>query len=50
MAAVKMFSKPPEANIIFTNVLAGKPYSGYEFWVDWNGFLDVRIINNIANN
>jgi len=50
MAAIKMFSKPPEANIIFTNVLAGKPYSGYEFWVDWNGFLHVRIINNIANN
>src|ERR1700757_1199864 len=50
MAAIKMFSKPPEANIIFTNVLAGKPYSGYDFWVDWNGFLHVRIINNIANN
>ena len=50
MAAIKMFSKPPEANIFFTNVLAGKPYSGYEFWVDWNGFLHVRIINNIANN
>lgn len=50
MAAIKMFSKPPQANIIFTNVLAAKPYSGYEFWVDWNGFLHVRIINNIANN
>jgi hypothetical protein len=50
MAAIKMFSKPPEANIIFTNVLAGLPYSGYEFWVDSNGFLHVRIINDIANN
>jgi hypothetical protein len=50
MAAIKMFAKPPEANIIFTNVLAGKPYSGYEFWVDWSGFLHVRIINNIADN
>jgi Concanavalin A-like lectin/glucanases superfamily len=50
MAAIKMFSKPPEANIIFTNVLAGKPYSGYEFWVDASGFLHVRIINNIVNN
>jgi hypothetical protein len=51
MAAIKMFSKPPSdrANIIFTNVLAGKPYSGYEFWVDENGFLHVRLINNIAN-
>jgi hypothetical protein len=50
MAAIKMFSKPPEANIIFTNVLAGKPYSGYEFWVDVSGFLHVRMINNIADN
>jgi Concanavalin A-like lectin/glucanases superfamily len=52
MAAIKMFSKPPsgEANIIFTNVLAGLPYSGYEFWVDPNGFLHVRMINDIANN
>jgi hypothetical protein len=52
MAAIKMFAKPPagQANIIFTNILAGKPYSGYEFWVDSNGFLRVRIINNIANN
>jgi hypothetical protein len=52
MAAIKMFSKPPPnmANVIFTNVLAGKPYSGYELWVDPNGFLHVRIINNIANN
>jgi hypothetical protein len=52
LAAIKMFSKPPlgKANIIFTNVLAGEPYSGYEFWVDSSGFLHVRIINNIANN
>ncbi|HEX6566890.1 MAG TPA: LamG domain-containing protein [Chthoniobacterales bacterium] len=52
MAAIKMLSKPPsgKANIIFTNVLAGEPYSGYEFWVDSNGFLHVRIISDIANN
>ncbi|HTD14239.1 MAG TPA: LamG domain-containing protein [Chthoniobacterales bacterium] len=52
MAAIKMFSKPPSemANIIFTNVLAGEPYSGYEFWVDASGFLHVRIIRDIANN
>ena len=51
MAAIKMFSKPPsgKANTIFTNVLAGKPYSGYEFWVNSSGFLHVRLINNIAN-
>lgn len=33
------------SGLIFTNVTAGTPFTGYEMWVDGNGFLTVRIIN-----
>ena len=34
------------SGILFTNVTAGTPFPGYEFWIDGNGNLTVRIISN----
>ncbi len=36
--------------IVFTNVLAASPFTGYELWVDGNAKLTVRIINDAATN
>jgi hypothetical protein len=36
------------SGIIFTNVTAGTPFPGHEFWIDGNGKLTTRIINNAS--
>lgn len=38
------------SGILFTNVTAGTPFPGYEFWIDGNGNLTVRIISNANTN
>lgn len=38
------------ASILFTNVLGASPFSGYEVWIDPNGFLRFRMINTYSTN
>ncbi len=50
IAPVKLFRKPVEASMIFTNVSNASAFPGYELWINENGKLHIRVINNITTN
>lgn len=45
MVALKIYEKPDEAAVIFSN-MDQPPFSGYEFWINGLGYLNVRLIED----